>query len=125
LTRIAINAALARLRKRLGIREFDIDETNPSFAVAGQREVPDAAPDPEEIYLRDEQKRIVNAAVSDLRQHVRRVVELRQLREHSIRETAQILDISTGAVKRRMHHGRAALRRIPALKRVGPSNRAA
>jgi RNA polymerase sigma-70 factor (ECF subfamily) len=113
LTRIAINAALARLRKRLGIREFDIDETNPSFAVAGQREVPDAAPDPEEIYLRDEQKRIVNAAVSDLRQHVRRVVELRQLREHSIGETAQILGVSTGAVKRRMYHGRAACAEFP------------
>jgi RNA polymerase sigma-70 factor (ECF subfamily) len=125
LTRIAINAALARLRKRHGIREFDIDETNPPFAVAGQRECPDDAPDPEEIYFRDEQKRIVNAAVSELRPHVRKVVKLRQLREPSIRETAQILGISTGAVKRRMYHGRAALRRIPALKRVGPSNRAA
>ena len=125
LTRIAIDAALAKLRKKRKIRELPMDEATSSFEVAEKREIPDDTPDPEEICFRDEQRSIVNAAVSELRLCARKVVELRHLREHSLRETAQILGISTGAVKTRMFHARAALRQIPALRRIGRSNRAA
>jgi RNA polymerase sigma-70 factor (ECF subfamily) len=125
LTSIAINAALGKLRRKRRVREVPMDEPNPPSEITGPREIPDRTPDPEEIYLRDEQRRIVNAAVSKLRPCVRKVVELRELRGHSSRKTAQILGISSSAVKTRMFHARATLRRIPALNRIGGSNRAA
>jgi DNA-directed RNA polymerase specialized sigma24 family protein len=49
-------------------------------------------------------------------------VELIHLQEHSIRETAQILGISTGTVKVRMFHAKIALRRMPLLHGVDGSN---
>jgi RNA polymerase sigma-70 factor (ECF subfamily) len=122
LTRIAINAALMKLRKNRGAREVPIDEPNPSSEPAAQRELRYDAPDPEEICSLCERKRIVKSAISGLRPRVRNVVELIHLQEYSIRETAQILGISTGAVKGRMFHAKIALHRMPLLQSVGSSN---
>src|SRR5580704_4163106 len=105
LTRIAINAALMKRRKN-----------------RGSREVPYDAPDPEQSCSLRERKRIVKSAISGLRPRARNVVELIHLQEHSIRETAQILGISTGAVKTRMFHAKIALHRMPMLQNVGSSN---
>jgi RNA polymerase sigma-70 factor (ECF subfamily) len=111
LTRIAINAALMKLRKNRGGREVPVDEPNPSFEPVAQREFRDDAPDPEESCAARERREILNTAILRLRPRARRVVELHQLQEHSVRETAQILGISTAAVKTRMFHARAALNR--------------
>jgi RNA polymerase sigma-70 factor (ECF subfamily) len=123
LTRIAINAALMKLRKKRGTREVSMDEPSPSPELDVHWEIRDAAPDPEETCRLLERKRIVNEAVSGLRPRVRKVVELNQLQEHSVRETAQILGISTAAVKARMFHARVALHRMPMLKAAGGSKR--
>jgi RNA polymerase sigma-70 factor (ECF subfamily) len=124
LNRIAINAALAKLRKYRGAREVPMNDPSPSLEPGPQREFRDDAPDPEESCLRRERRRIVKTAVSGLRPRARKVVDLLQLQEHSIRETAEILGISTGAVKTRMYHAKAALHRMPLLQRVGRCNRA-
>jgi RNA polymerase sigma-70 factor (ECF subfamily) len=124
LTRIAINAALMKLRKNRGAREVPIDEPNPSSELVAQREFRYDAPDPEESCSLGERKRIVASAISGLRPRARNVVELIHLQEHSIRETAQILGISTGAVKGRMFHAKIALHRMPLLQSVGNSDRA-
>ncbi|MEY2607947.1 MAG: polymerase sigma-70 factor, subfamily, partial [Verrucomicrobiota bacterium] len=123
LTRIAINAALMKLRKKRGVQEVPIGEPNPSFEPVAQREFRDGAPDPEESCSLRERKRIVKSAISGLRPRARRVVELHQLQEHSVRETAQILGISTTAVKARMFHARVTLHRMPVLQSVARSNR--
>jgi len=122
LTRIAINAALMRLRKNRRTREVSIDEPNPSSEPVAQREFRYDAPDPEESCSGGELKQIVKSAISGLRPRARKVVELIHLQEHSIRETAQILGISTGAVKTRMFHAKIALNRMPSLQSVGTSN---
>jgi len=122
LTRIAINAALMKLRKNRGAREVALDEPNPWSEPVAQREFRDDAPDPEENCSLRERKRIVKSAISRLRPRARNVVELIHLQEHSIRETAQILGISTGAVKTRMFHAKIALHRMPFLQSVGSSN---
>jgi RNA polymerase sigma-70 factor (ECF subfamily) len=122
LTRIAINAALMKLRKNRGAREVPIDEPNPSSETVAQRESRYDAPDPEESYSLRERERIVKSAISGLRPRVRNVVELIHLQEHSIRETAQILGISIAAVKGRMFHAKIALHRMPLLQSVGSSN---
>jgi RNA polymerase sigma-70 factor (ECF subfamily) len=122
LTRIAINAALMKLRKNRGSREVPIDEPNPSSEPVAQREFRYDALDPEESCSLRERKRIVKSAISGLRPRARNVVELIHLQEHSISETAQILGISTGAVKTRMFHAKRALHRMPLLHGVDGSN---
>jgi RNA polymerase sigma-70 factor (ECF subfamily) len=122
LTRIAINAALMKLRKNRGAREVPIDEPNPSSGPVAQREFRYDAPDPEESCSLRERKRIVVSAISGLRPRARNVVELIHLQEHSIRETAQILGISTAAVKTRMFHAKIKLHRMPLLQSVGSCN---
>jgi RNA polymerase sigma-70 factor (ECF subfamily) len=122
LTRIAINAALMKLRKNRGAREVPIDEPNPSSEPAAQREFRSDAPDPEESCSLGERKRIVKSAISGLRPRARNVVELIHLQEHSIRDAAQILGISTGAVKTRMFHAKIVLHRMPLLQSVGSSD---
>ena len=124
LTRIAVNAALAKLRRNHWKREIAVDETNPACEPGQQSEIQDNAPDPEESCSLRERKRIVKSAISGLRPRARNVVELIHLQEHSIRETAQILGISTAAAKARMFHARVALRQMPGLKSVGRSVRA-
>ena len=122
LTRIAINVALMKFRKNRGAREVPIDQPNPSSEPVAQREFRCDAPDPEESCSLHERTRILKSAISGLRPRTRNVVELFHLQEHSIRETAQILGISTGAVKSRMFHAKIALRRMPLLQSVGNSN---
>src|SRR6202050_1555639 len=109
LTRIAINAALMKLRKNRGSREVPMDEPNPSSEPVAQRQFRYDAPDPEESCSFRERKRIVKSAISGLRPRARNVVELAHLQGHSIRETAQILGISTSAVKSWMYHGKQVL----------------
>jgi RNA polymerase sigma-70 factor (ECF subfamily) len=124
LTRIAINAALMKLRKNRRAQEVALDEPNASSEPVAQREFRDDAPDPEESCSLRERRRIVKSAISALRPRARNVVELFHLQEHSIRETAQILGISTGAAKARMFHAKIALHRMPLLQSAGRSNRA-
>src|SRR6202790_1362145 len=124
LTRIAINAALMKLRKNRGAREVPMDEPNPSFESIAQREFRDDAPDPEESCSLRERRRIVKSAISALRPRARNVVELFHIEERSIRETAQILGIPTGTAKARMFHAKIALHRMPLLQSAGRSNRA-
>jgi RNA polymerase sigma factor (sigma-70 family) len=123
LTRIAINAALMKLRKNRRAREVPIDEPNPSSEPVAHREFRDDAPDPEESCSLRERNRILKSAISGLRPRARNVVELLHIQEHSIRETAQILGISTGAAKARMFHAKIALHRMPLLQGVASSNR--
>jgi len=120
LTRIAINSALMRLRKGRGIREAPIDETRPGDERGRDHDVPDSAPNPEEAYRLNEQKEVVSTAISGLLPRIRKVVEFHKLQEHSISETAQILGISTAAVKARMFHARAKLRRMLQLNAAAP-----
>jgi RNA polymerase sigma-70 factor (ECF subfamily) len=124
LTRIAVNAGLAKLRKNHWKREIAMDEPNPACEPGQQSEIQDNAPDPEQTYHLHERRKILKTAILGLRPRVRRVVELHQLQEHSLRETAEILGISTAAVKARMFHARIALNRMSLLQSVGSSVRA-
>jgi len=124
LTRIAINAALAKLRKNHRKREIPMSDPKPPGELERHNEIPDDAPDPEETYRLRERREILNTAILGLKPRSRRVVELHQLQEHSLSETAQILGISTAAVKARMFDARLALHRMPLLQSVGRSVRA-
>ena len=116
LTRIAINAALMKLRKNRRARDVPMDEPNSASEPVAQREFRHHAPDPEQSCSLREQKRILNSAISGLRPRARNVVELIHSQQHSIRETAQILGITTWVVKARMFHAKIALHRMPLLQ---------
>jgi hypothetical protein len=57
-------------------------------------------------------------AVGGLRPGFQRVIQLGQFEERSVKETAQILDVTISAAKARLYRARAALRRSAALKAI-------
>lgn len=122
LTRIAINAALMRLRKNRTLREVpmetkaDLDEEPEPYEFA------DDVPDPELWYVEYERHSILREAIFNLPPALRKAVEAYHLRERSIRETAEMLDISMEAVKGRLYHARAVLRKAPQIRRIRESN---
>jgi RNA polymerase sigma-70 factor (ECF subfamily) len=99
-----------------------MEEPNATAEFETHYETRDTAPNPEESYSQLERKEVVSAAIGGLQPGARRVVEFHQLQELSARETAQILGVSTTAVKSRMFHARAALREMLSIKSVSRSN---
>jgi len=116
LTRIAINSALMILRKRHHSAEFSLSDEESH----GVWEVSDQLPNPEILYAQRERESILLAAIGNLRPSNRQVVE-RQLKEESLTETAQILDISAAAAKARLFHARSALRNSAGLRAIAPA----
>ncbi len=110
LTHIAINAALMKVRKNRALRQVGVEGT------ADAVELSDSMPNPEEICARTEQKAALRDAIAKLRPTLRNVVELRDLQEYSLHETAEALGTSVSAAKGRLFHARAALRRTAQLK---------
>jgi len=118
LTRIAINAALMKLRRNRGSREIPMDELAGTQDASPRFELADWHPDPEENYATQERQRVVVGAVSGLRPSLRNVIEIRELHESSTRETAERLGISVAAAKGRLFHAKAALRKTRRLREL-------
>lgn len=116
LTRIGINAALMTLRKKRTRRELSIEGAGDDGEKSAYFEAPDHAPNPEERFARQEREVMVREAVRSLRPTIRKALELGQMQEKSMRETAQMLGISVAAAKARLFHARAALRKSQQLK---------
>jgi RNA polymerase sigma-70 factor, ECF subfamily len=109
LTRIAINEALMMMRRRrpnTTAIEGPTEGTDSEAAV----EVEDARPTPEQRYAELELRTSLIDSVLRLRPNLRAVVLLRELRDFSTEETANMLGISVAAVKARLFHARAKLR---------------
>ena len=105
-----------KIRKNRASREVGVED--PAEAV----ELSDSVPNPEEIFARTEKKAALRNAIAKPRPTLRKVVELYDLRECSLHETAQALGISVAAAKGRLFHARAALRRTAKLKAAAPQN---
>jgi RNA polymerase sigma factor (sigma-70 family) len=116
LTRIAINSALMILRKKRSSHEIAMAGTDDSGADSPGYEIPDRAPNPERRYAQSEKERILRRAVGRLRPTLREVVEIQQLQERSMRETADAMCISVAATKARLFHAKVALRKSPILR---------
>ncbi len=111
LTRIAINEALMLLRRGRVQREVSMDDLDDDEGTRVHFNAADASPDPEATYIQREEVRILSIAIRRLTPRMRRVLELRELRELSTRETARQMGLSVAAVKARVFHGRKKLRR--------------
>ena len=127
LTRIAINSALMILRKKRNSQELSLDGSADSGEKPLTWEMPDHAPNPEKRYAQMERENILRGAISTLRPAIRKVIELQQLQEHSMKETAAIIGISVPAAKARLFHAKVALRKTSRLKsiRSGRTSRSA
>jgi RNA polymerase sigma factor (sigma-70 family) len=110
LTRIAINAALMKVRENRASRKVGLEDAVDAVGLS------DSAPNPEETYRRTEQEAALRDAIAKLRPRLQNIVELHDLREYSLHEIAGALGISVAAAKARLFHARAALRRAPELK---------
>jgi RNA polymerase sigma-70 factor (ECF subfamily) len=110
LTRIAIHAALGRLRqaKRHGESEREPEEAMNRLAS------PTASP--EEQVSRRELTTLLERAIDELPDHYRMVVMLRQVQQLSTAETAECLEVSEDVVKVRLHRGQALLRQALAAQ---------
>jgi RNA polymerase sigma-70 factor, ECF subfamily len=110
LTRIAINEALMCLRRARALREVSIDDLDGDEGTEPHFNIADASPDPEATCMQRKGARILWIAIRELTSRIRSVLELKDLRELSARETARHMGLSVAAVKARVFHGRKKLR---------------
>lgn len=113
LTRIALNEALGRLRRRRPSAE--LSELDGAGAAADGRVVafplsPMAA-SPESEAARTQMRQVLEQAVDDLPDRFRMVFILRDIQGLSTEETAAALAIRAVTVKTRLHRGRRLMRR--------------
>ena len=114
LHRITVNAALMRLRSRRSRPEESLDELLPQFEPDGRhkaRPQSGAAPQDEQL-CREETRRLVRQAIDRLPEAYRTVVLLRDIGELDTAEAAELLGVSSGVVKVRLHRARQALRSL-------------
>ena len=110
LSRIAINAALMKLRKKRHLWDVSLDDSAETEESSFRIDIEDQGLNPEQLYAETERQRILFEAMNDLTPGLRKAMELREIDERSTEETAQIMGISVGAVKARVFHGRRKLR---------------
>lgn len=110
LSRIALNEARGRLRKRKPTVDLDAVEVAQQ---EGSRILmfPIASSDPERSASVAEARRLLEHAVDDLPEAFRLVFILREIEERSVEETATLLAIKPETVKTRLHRARRLLRR--------------
>jgi RNA polymerase sigma-70 factor, ECF subfamily len=111
LTRIALNEALGRLRRRRPTVELSTldterqDETHiipfPSMSTNSN---------PERAVAQREIRRLIERAVDDLPETFRAVFVMREIEELSVEETADFLGVPQATVKTRLHRARRLLR---------------
>jgi RNA polymerase sigma-70 factor, ECF subfamily len=109
-TRIAVNEALMKLRKRKSDKSVPLDEPVDTGDELMVREIAVWEENAEEKYSRQEMNDILQKAIDGLKPDFRTVFVLRDIEELSTEETAEALGISVPAVKSRLLRARLQLR---------------
>ena len=114
LHRIAVNAALMKLRSRRRIQETPIDDLQPAFDATGHHaERFTSWEEPADVAVsRRETAGFVREAIAQLPESNRSVLLMRDIEGRDTAETARALGLTTNAVKIRLHRARLALRAI-------------
>lgn len=89
-------------RKRRKTEPMEIDDSQPW--------VPLDTTTPDKEVLRSEQSEILHAALGRLKESYRTILILRELRDLSYEEIAEVLNCTLGRVKSRLHEARKALK---------------
>jgi RNA polymerase sigma-70 factor (ECF subfamily) len=105
--RIARNFCFMKRRKSAfaPARELSLDELTPASGVIDWRALPDQAAQLGEM------RSLLERAITALPDLYKNVLLLRDLEELSVKETAEILDVSEDVVKTRLHRARLAVRK--------------
>jgi RNA polymerase sigma-70 factor (ECF subfamily) len=114
LHRIAINAALGRLRSRQRHPEMSIEALLPHF-LEGEHQVDPPVEwkaTPDETLRSLETRELVQRCIGRLPESYRIVLLLRDIEGLATEEAARLLDTSTAVVKTRLHRARQALRTL-------------
>ena len=112
LTRIAINEALARVRRRGRYEPFDEESNVETFMTWNP------SPDPEKQAYTGEMRELLEWAIDTLPDGSREVFVLRDVEGLSTAEAADSLGVSEDVIKTRLSRARGALRRS-LLERTG------
>jgi RNA polymerase sigma-70 factor (ECF subfamily) len=115
LHRIAVNAALMKLRTRRRKPEQSIEELLPGFLEDGhmsQQASEWRTTRFEDVAERREIAELVRLNIDRLPEGYRNVLKLRDIEEFNTEETAEAMGISVNAVKTRLHRARLALREL-------------
>jgi RNA polymerase sigma-70 factor, ECF subfamily len=107
---IRITVSLMKLRKPRAHKDVSLDENFEPDGDALPVDVPERAPNPEQLCWASEFRDILGRTVEDLRPILRTVFVLRDVEGLSIEQTAQVLNLSQAAVKARLWRGRLHLR---------------
>jgi RNA polymerase sigma-70 factor (ECF subfamily) len=123
LHRIAVNAALSRLRSRRRRPEDSLDDLLPRFNPDGHHAERFASwQEPADVTIsRRQTAEQVREAIDSLPETFRTVLLLRDIEGLSSQETASMLKITPNAVKLRLHRARMALRALLAPHLEGAS----
>lgn len=119
LTRILINEALGRLRRRRPTVGLEAVEAMPATQAQVIPFPLSAQLDPERSMAQHEIRRILERAIDALPEPFRLVLVARLVEEMSIEETAELLNLRPQTVKTRLHRARNLVR-ADLEKRVGP-----
>lgn len=114
LHRVVVNAALMRLRSKKRKREQSIDDLLPTFIEDGHQKNPGPAWNQTALagIERQETQAAVRACIDQLPDDYRTVLLLRDIQELDTAAVAELLGISEGNVKVRLHRARQALRTL-------------
>jgi RNA polymerase sigma-70 factor (ECF subfamily) len=113
LHRITINACLKKLRKTKQLSEISIDEHLPEFDHQCRIEQPWMQQSSvEEIMSKSHLVNLVRDTILELPESYRVVVQLRDIEGYSIKEVADLLNLSESNVKVRLHRARAVLKKL-------------
>lgn len=123
LHRIVVNASLMKLRSRRRRPEKPIEDLLPRFGPDERfaRPVEAWAVTYDQALEQEETRRFIRKQIDELPDSYRTVLLLRDIEGYSTQETADILDITEGAVKTRLHRARQALKTLvePAMRGGG------
>ena len=114
LHRIVVNASLMKLRTRSRRPEESIEDLLPRFLEDGHHTETwsDLGASVDELLERKETRARVRAAIDLLPESYRTVLMLRDIEELDTARTAELLGVTTNAVKIKLHRARQALARL-------------
>ena len=110
LIRITLNESLMKLRKQRAILKQLVDNDVDADSERRPFDVADWAPNPEMLYRASEFREILITSLQRLSPALKVVFVLRDIEEHSLRETSEMLNLTETAVKTRLSRARLQLR---------------
>lgn len=109
LTRIAMNAALLRLRVSRRKRETSLDDVTEEGKPRASLQLVETRLNPEQEYLSKERRVLLRKGLKKLRPPDVEILHLRTMQELSAEETARILELPVRTMKSRLHRARTKL----------------